>query len=148
VIFLMPERGSGFVVLANASGFEQQSQVDGIAKGILSLLNGKPAAPVSLPFLLRFLYWLLLLTPVLQILGIVLVWRKRQRIKGWLVTLIVIVNLAVVFLLYRLSLQIITLPSMLVYYPELGYTLVAVAALGIGWSVIYTATNFIARRAQ
>ena len=35
----------------------------------------------------------------------------------------------------------ITLPSMLVFQPELGYTLIAIAALGIGWSVIYAAMN-------
>ena len=62
----------------------------------------------------------------------------HQRLGG---VLAVILNLAVVFVLFRVSLQIITLPSMLVYYPELGYSLIVIATLGIGWSVIYAAMN-------
>ena len=49
VVVLMPDRDLGFVLLANASGFEQTGQVDGIAVGVFNLLNGKPPAPVSLP---------------------------------------------------------------------------------------------------
>jgi CubicO group peptidase (beta-lactamase class C family) len=148
VIILMPERGSGAILLANATGFEQQSQVDDTAVGVFLMLNGKPAAPVSLPIGLRLQYWALLLTPLLQILGILLVWRNRQRIKGWGVLLTVILNLAVVILLFRLALQIITLPSMLVFYPEIGYGLIVIATLGIGWSVIYTGMNLATRRTE
>jgi CubicO group peptidase (beta-lactamase class C family) len=149
VVFLMPDRGLGFVLLANASGFEQLSQVDEIAAGIFFMLNGKPTTPVSLPFPSRFLYWAVLLTPFLQILGIVLVWRKRRDIKGWGVLLTVILNLAVVFGLLGLS-QLIpfALPSLLVFYPEVGYGLILVATLGIGWSVIYTVMYLRARRSK
>jgi CubicO group peptidase (beta-lactamase class C family) len=141
VIILMPDRGSGVILLANATGFEQQSQVDDTAVGVFRVLNGKAAARVSLPIGRRLQYWALLLTPLLQILGILVVWWNRQRIKGWGGVLAVILNLAVVFVLFRVSLQIITLPSMLVYYPELGYSLIVIATLGIGWSVIYAAMN-------
>ena len=149
-VMLMPERDSGFVLLANASGYEQLDQVDQIARGVLFMLNGKPPAPISSPPIsYRFLYWAILLTPLLQILGIVLALRKRQRIKGWHVLLTVVLNLGAVFLLFGLS-QLIPfpLPSMLVFFPELGYGLIAVAALGIGWSVIYTAMYLRARRAK
>jgi membrane glycosyltransferase len=108
---------------------------------VFRVLNGKAAARVSLPIGRRLQYWALLLTPLLQILGILVVWWNRQRIKGWGGVLAVILNLAVVFVLFRVSLQIITLPSMLVYYPELGYSLIVIATLGIGWSVIYAAMN-------
>jgi len=148
VIILMPDRGSGVILLANATGFVQQSQVDDIAVGAFLMLNGKAAARVSLPIGLRLQYWALLLTPLLQILGILLVWRNRQRIKGWGVLLTVILNLGVVLLLFRISLQIITLSSMLVFYPEIGYGLVAIATLGIGWSVIYAAMNLRTRRSD
>jgi hypothetical protein len=30
---------------------------------------------------------------------------------------------------------------MLVFFPELGYGLIAIAVIGIGWSVIYAAMN-------
>jgi CubicO group peptidase (beta-lactamase class C family) len=148
VIILMPDRGSGVILLANATGFEQQSQVDDTAVGVFLVLNGKAAARVSLPIGRRLQYWALLLAPLLQILGILLVWRNRQRIKGWGVLLTVILNLAVVLVLFRVSLQIITLPSMLVYYPELGYSLIVIATLGIGWSVIYTGMHLMMRRPE
>lgn len=149
IVFLMPERGLGFVLLANASGFEQADQIDQIAASVLFILNGKPSTPVSLPFMMVFLHWSILLMPLLQILGIVLVWRKRHDIKVWGVILIVILNVAVVFLLLGFS-QLIPFPlsSMLVYYPDVGYGLVAIATLGIGWSVIYTGMNLMARRVK
>ena len=148
-IMLMPEQGSGFILLANASGFEQIDQVDQMAASVFLMLNGKPPAPISLPFMKSFLHWSILLTPLLQILGIVLVWRKRQGIKGWGVLLMVILNLAVVFSLLGFS-QLIPfpLPSLLMFYPDVGYGLIAVATLGIGWSVIYTATYLMMRRSK
>ena len=96
MVILMPDSDSGIVLLANASGFEQAQQVDEIGRGIFFMLNGKTASPVSLPFIIRLQYWSILLVPLLQVLGIVLVWRKRQRMKAWGVLLTVILNLAVV----------------------------------------------------
>ena len=148
MILLMPERDSGFVLLVDASGYEQMSQIEAVAVGLFSMLNGKPAAPVSsLPFGPRFFYWAIPLTPLLQIFGIVLVWRKRQSMNGWGVLLIVILNLVVVFLMYGLS-QLVPFPltSMLVYFPEVGYGLITIGVLGIGWSVIYTAMYLRMRR--
>jgi hypothetical protein len=63
--------------LANVSGYEQLTQVDQIAVGILSQLTGRPPAPVSPPsFGPRFLYWAIAVKPLLQILGILIVWRR------------------------------------------------------------------------
>jgi CubicO group peptidase (beta-lactamase class C family) len=148
-IILLPESGLGVVLLANASGFEQKNQVDQITGNVVSLLIGKPTVPVSKSFMLSFLYWSILLTPILQILSIVLVWRKRQRIKSWGVLLTVILNLTVVSLLLGFS-QLIPFPpcSLLVFYPEVGYGLIAVAVLGIGWSVIYTAMYMMKRKSK
>jgi CubicO group peptidase (beta-lactamase class C family) len=142
-IIMTPDLESGIVLLANISGYETYDQIAKVALGVHSLLNGRPAAPiVKPPFYFRFLYWAILLTPLLQILGIVIVWRKRQSIKGWVVILVVILNLAVVFLFLGLA-QLIPFPfsSMLVFFPELGYGLIAIAVIGIGWSVIYAAMN-------
>jgi CubicO group peptidase (beta-lactamase class C family) len=149
-VILMPDRNSGLVLLANASGYEHmQSQVvDRIALGVFSLLNGKPAAPASVPFLGHFLYWTTLLTPLLQILGIVFVWRKRQGMKSWSVILTVILNLALVFFMLQLSLSAITLSTLVAFFPDVGYALVAVTTLGIGWSVIFTVMFLMKRRAK
>ncbi|MCC6191861.1 MAG: hypothetical protein IT318_22765 [Anaerolineales bacterium] len=145
----MPEQDAGFILLANASGFEQLDQVDQIAMNVYSLLNGNPPAPISLPFMSIFLHWSILLTPLLQVLGIVLVWRKRQVIKGWGVILTVVLNIAVVLLRLGLS-QLIPfpLPSLLVFFPDIGWGMVAVATLGIGWSVIYTTLTLMGRRSN
>jgi CubicO group peptidase (beta-lactamase class C family) len=152
-VLLMPERGSGFVLLANASGFEQLWQLGEIAKGIFSLLNGKPAASVSLPFGPRFLYWAVLLTPLLQIIGIVAGWRHwRNRGIGQ------IAFTAVLYVAIPL-LWLFVIPSVMkapiwsgarvnINHPELAYGLLASAALGIGWSVIYVAMNLRARRSS
>ena len=148
-LYLLPERGSAIVLLSNASGYEQESQVHKMATGVLMMLYDKPSpGPVSLPFGTRFQYWALLLTPFLLIAGIVLVWRNRERGGIWLIILTAILNLAVVFAMFRLALNRITLPSMLVFHPELGYALIAIATIGIGWSVVYTAMSLRTRRSR
>lgn len=150
MVLLMPDAGSGFVLLANATGYEQMSQIEGVSIGVFSMLNGKPAAPLSsLPFGPRFLYWAVPATPLLQILGMVFLWRKRRHMKGWRVLLTVILYLAVVVLLIGLS-QLVPfpLPSMLVFFPEMGYGLIAVATLGIGWSILYTTMYLRARNSR
>ena len=149
-IMLMPEQSSGFVLLANASGFEQMKSgvVDRIALGIYNILNDKPAEPVSVPFIMHFLYWSILLVPVLQILGIAFVWRKREQMKIWGVVLTVILNLAVALSLLGYAQSEMPLRSLLVFNPELGYIAIVAAAIGIGWSVIYTAMNLKARRSK
>ena len=148
LIFLMPEKGLGIILLVNASGFEQmKSQVfDQVALGVFNMLNGKPAAPVSVPFIMHFLYWSILFIPVLQILGIVFVWQKRQRMKIWGVVLTVILNLAVVVVLLIYAQSEMPLRSLLVFFPELGCFAIAVAVIGIGWSAIYTAMSLRERR--
>jgi CubicO group peptidase (beta-lactamase class C family) len=145
IVILMPDRNSGLILLSNASGFVQSEQVNDMGRELFYLLNGKPAASVTLPLSLQLQYGGLLLTPLLQILGIIFVWLKRQRINvlGFLLT--IILNLAVVFSLFGFSLSRMPLPSMLVFDPDIGYALVIIAVLGIGWSVIFT-TMFLMRR--
>jgi hypothetical protein len=149
-ILLLPESKLGVILLANASGYEQLSQVDQVAVGVLNLLVGNPPAPVPPPpFGPRFLYWAIAVTPLLQIVGLWVVWRRRRRIPGWGVLLTVVLNLGVVALLFGLG-QLVPfpLPSMLVFFPEVGYGLIVVAALGIGWSAVYTATYLRMQRAD
>jgi len=143
IIFLLPEKGLGVILLANASGFEQMKSyvVDRIALGVFNILNDKPADPVSVPFMMHFLYWSILLVPLLQILGIVLVWRKRQRMPVWGVVLTVILNLIVAIFLLSYAQSEMPLRSLLVFNPELGYGAIVAATLGIGWSIIYTVMN-------
>ncbi|MDH4334515.1 MAG: beta-lactamase family protein [Chloroflexota bacterium] len=149
-ITLLPDGDLGIVLLVNATGFEQLSQVDGIAQGVLSLLHGGPAPePISAPFMNRFLYWAIVLTPFIQILGIVLGWRRRMRRGRWTLILTVALNLVAVFSLFGLA-QLIPFPfpSLVAVYPELGYGLIAVATLALGWSVIFSAMRLLTRRSR
>jgi hypothetical protein len=150
VAVLMPDRGSGFVLLANASGFEQTGQVDGIAVGVFNLLNGKAPAPVSLPINVRFLYWAVLLTPVLMILGIAYSW-WRWRNKGVGHILLIVLLYSGVALLWLIVVPRSTespFSAIRFVHPELGYAVLASAVLGFGWSLIYTVMNLRARRAK
>jgi len=147
IIVLLPEKGLGVALLANASGFEQNKSkvVDRIALGIFNTLNNKPADPVSVPFMIHFLYWSIVLVPALQILGIAFVWRKREQMKTWSVVLTVILNLVVAISLLIYAQMEMPLRSLLVVNPELGYISIAIAVIGIGWSVIYMVMSLMTR---
>jgi len=137
---LVPDQKLGITLLANASGFVQLVQVDDLAKNILSMLNDKMPAPVRLPFSLRSMYWAILLMPFLQLAGILYGWRNRRRVKGWRVWALVILYIAIGigFMQFPIPFMI---PSMLVFYPELAYSLITIATFGIGWGMVYTALN-------
>jgi CubicO group peptidase (beta-lactamase class C family) len=150
IVVLMPGRDSGFVLLANASGFEQIGQVDGIAVGVFNLLNDKPPAPVSVPINVRFLYWAVLLTPLLMIIGIAYSWR-RWRDKGVGYILLMVLLYGGVALLWLIAVPHLTespFSTIRFVHPELAYAMLASAVLGIGWSVIYTAMNLMIRRSK
>lgn len=150
-LYLQPGEGWGVVLLANAHGFEQYSQVEEITGGVIGMLNGKPPVPVSLPISNRFLYWTVLLTPVLQILGISYSWRYWRNKGVGHITLTVILYGGVALLwLFGVPLLIgpIWSSGNPIFYPELAYGLIAGATLGIGWSVIYTAMNLMMRRSK
>ena len=149
VVILMPDRGSGIVLLANASGFEQLEQVDGIAMGVFSLLNGKVPAPFSLPGKSRFLYWAILLTPLLMILGMVYSWRYWRN-KGIAHILLIVLLYSGVALIWLFAVPRLTnspiWSGLLVIHPEVAYSLIVGVMLGIGWSVSYTVMNLRSRR--
>jgi len=151
IAVLMPDRDSGFILLANASGFEQLEQVDGIAGGIFNLLNGKSPAPVSLPIHVRFLYWAVLLTPLLMIVGIAFSWR-RWRNKGVAHILLVVLLYGGVALLWLIVVPQLTKSAILtanrINHPELAYSVLASAVLGFGWSMVYTAKSLRMQRAN
>jgi hypothetical protein len=152
IVVLMPERGSGVVLLSNANGFEQVTQVEDLAKGVVGMLNGKPSAPVSLPFSARLLYWIILLMPLLQLLGIAYSCLRFWRNKGIghiLLTVILYGTVALLWLFGMPQLFAIPIwPGLAFAYPEVAYGLIAGATLGIGWSVIYAARSLRMRRAK
>jgi hypothetical protein len=152
-ILLLPESGWGIILLANAHGFEELMQVAELAKAVVRLLNGGPAAPVSLPLKVRFLYWAILLTPPLMILGIVYSWRywRNEGAGHILLVALLYVGLAVLWLIVLprlIGASIWSLVRIEIFYRELAYGVVASAVLGIGWSAIHAAMNLRRRRAK
>ncbi len=155
-MIMAPERGTGIALLANASGLEYLISVDDIAKGVLSLLEGKPlpkGSPTRTQY--RLVYWLVLLTPLLLLIGIARGWKRwrrgdfaglknqpnGQRKQTVSILLMAIPNLAVaLFFMFGVP-QLTSLPhsAILILYPDVGYALTAGIAIGIVWSVVYTA---------
>lgn len=155
IFMLMAERGSGFVLLTNAFGFEQATQVDEIAKGVVSLLNGKPPVAVALPISNRILYWTISLTPLLVIIGIAYCWRRLRQSsqnKGISHIILTVILYGGVALLWLFGVQVMfghTIWSGIHFaWPDLAYGLIVGAALGIGWSIVYAVMSLRARRSK
>jgi len=150
-ILLLPEIGSGVILLANANGFEQIIQIDDLSKQVAGMLVGKSPAPVSVPLHIRFLYWTLMLTPFVQIIGIAYGW-SRWRNQGKSRILLTVVLYGGVALLWLFGVPQLTgfpiWPDMHMAYPEIFYGLITGVVLGIGWSVMYTVMYLRARRSE
>jgi len=150
-ILLLPETGSGVILLANANGFEQIFQIDELSKHVAGMLVGKPPTPVSVPLHVRFLYWTLLLIPFIQIIGIAYGWRRwrNQGIGRILLTVVLYCGVALLWLFGVPQLIGFPIwPDMHRAYPEMFYGLITGATLGIGWSVLFTTMTLRARRAE
>jgi CubicO group peptidase (beta-lactamase class C family) len=151
MLTLLPESRSGVILLSNANGFVQSPQVEGITRSVVDMLNGKPPAPISPPFHYRFLYWTILLTPLLQILGIAYSWRYwRNKGVGHIFLVVLLYGGAALLLLFGVP-QLIGMSiwsGIRITFPDLGYGLIVGATLGIGWSAIYTAMNLMRRRTK
>jgi len=155
MLILLPESRSGVILLSNASGFVQLPQVEGIARSVVDMLNGKPPVPISPPFHYSFLYWTIVLMPLLQILGIMYSWRyswQHSRNKGISHFLLVVILYSTVGLLLLFGVpQLLGMPiwdGIRISFPDLGYGLIVGATLGIGWSVFYTAMHLRMRRSK
>jgi hypothetical protein len=149
-LILMPDRDLGFILLANASGFEQMGQVDGIAVGVFNMLNGNAPAPASAPINVRFLYWAVLLTPLLMIIGIAYSLRRwLHKGVGYILLMALLYGgVALLWLIVVPHLTESTFSTIRFVHPELAYAVLASAVLGIGWSAIYTVMNLMARKSK
>lgn len=160
MLIMAPERGTGIILLTNASGLEYLVAVDDIAKGVLSLLNHQPPPASSLALLFRAFYWAVLLTPLLLLIGIARGgWRWRRgdfaaianqpharRKQLWRILWMAIPNLAVaLFFMFGVPrISGLPLAAFRILYPDIAYALMAGMAIGIGWSVAYTALILLA----
>jgi len=141
-IIMQPGKNWGVVALANASGFVQIRQLDVITRNILRILNGLAPLRVTMPFMMRSLYWIVLLMPILLIAGIgygFLQWSSGAKTPLSQIALTALVYVSIAsFFLFRLPGVIpFSLKSMRFFYPELAYAMIASGVLGFGWSIIY-----------
>lgn len=155
-VILTPDSRWGVVLLANATGFELAVGADEIAKGVLNLLLGQqPPAPSILRPIMQGVYWGVLLTPLLEIIGIgwgvrqLLRWRRRVVAGelrwswlrlGWGVLGPILSNLLVALLFLWGLPQYTGLPvtGIVRLIPDFGAMLMISALLAIGWSVVRT----------
>jgi len=148
-MMLQPGTGWGVVLLANASGFVQVRQVDEIAQNVMRMLNGASSPePVRQPFVMRALYWTVLLMPLLLVVGIghgLQHWLRGATVPPWQAIATVTVYLAIASLsLFRLpGLIPFSLTAMRAFYPEVAYSLLASGALGFGWGTTYLLLNLL-----
>jgi len=141
-MILVPDKAWGIILLANASGFEQISQVDVICQNVLRLLNhdAKPD-PVRLPSRMRVLYWGILLTPLLLLLGVgVGAWQiyfnGLHHPILWSLTALIYLGIAGLSLLCLPGLIPLSLPAMRAFYPELAAGIFMSGMIGICGSAL------------
>jgi hypothetical protein len=155
-VLLTPDSQWGVVLLANATGFELAVGADEIAKGVLNLvLDQPPPTPSILRAIIKGVYWIVLLTPLLEILGIgwgvrqLLRWRKRVAAGevrwgwlrlGWGALGPILPNLLVALLFLWGLPQYTGLPmtGIVRLIPGFGAALMMGGLLAIGWSIART----------
>jgi len=149
MITLMPESGTGVVLLSNANGFVEMPQILFMSKAIVDLLHGGTPGPVRLFFSWKFLYWAIWLAPLVMILGI---WYSRRwwRDGSTQHILIVVLLYGGIAVLWLFAVGPMILRPLWSagrnIKPDLTYALLLGEILGIAWSVIYTTMNLRSRR--
>ncbi len=155
MVIMAPPQHLGIVLLANASGLEHLVAIDDVAKGVFALLIEQTPANASPRTLLLSSYWGILLTPLLLLLGIARGWQRwrrgdfiglaqhphSRRKQLWRILWMVIPNLGLAMSFIFILPQVTSLPltALRILYPDLAYALFAAIAIGISWSLVYTA---------
>jgi len=152
-VVLAPERGLGIVLLENAQNGMKPEPMNGIARGVLSLLLGAQPATVESGGLKLMVYYAVLVLAVIQVFGIV--WSIRQirrwraqpeeRPRGrrgmvWHVVVPLVLNLAhgFVFLVGLPAMFGTSLAYLCLYVPDFGYTLIVSGTLALVWGIVRT----------
>jgi CubicO group peptidase (beta-lactamase class C family) len=148
-MWLLPERGWGFVLLLNADNQLQKRAAVAIGEGVTALLLGQEPQPVALNPMGSMLYGVILGITGLELLGIargvytLRRWRAARPARALgrqvvlplaghtLVALLFLVLVPTLLLGGSLQLAVFTAP-------DLGYTLGVVGALALGWGLLRT----------
>jgi CubicO group peptidase (beta-lactamase class C family) len=158
MMLLVPDGNWGIIILTNMSGQGVAADVDPLAFGVAALLKGEqlPSAHLSTT---KIFFRLPIALLVLQLVGIGWSLVKLRRLRqqpdrqphGWRRTLAIggplirDLTLALIFLV-GFPLLLGSLRFNLIWFPEIGYTLVVGGALALGWGMLRTALAFWALR--
>lgn len=154
--------GWGVVMMTNANSLWAAGRPGGIGTGVISLLRGQqPAINEGVPTI-RLIYWGIVSTVVLQIVGVVwslVTLRRRfrnsqpdprprgwQRV-GWRVVLPLVVNLFLAFAIIVGFPTVFGVPvlGVVFLYPDLGYAMVISGVVAFIW-IIRTVLAYFALR--
>jgi hypothetical protein len=148
---LAPEEGWGVVLLMNGNNGLNSARIDGITPGVMSLLVGKQPPPVPVGDSGQTLIMGVLIVLAIQLLGIgrsvVLLrrWHREpaRRPLGWLRVTLRIFPFLTTNLLWALlvlaGLSLLSGGSLLdfpVFTPDLGYSALLSAGIGIVWGLL------------
>ena len=146
VMLLVLDGNWGIIILTNMSGPGVVADVDPLADGVAALLKGEqlPLAHLSTT---KIFFRLPIALLILQIVGIgwsLVRLRRDRQPHGWGHALAIggplIRGLALAFIFLVGFPQLLgSLAFNLIWFPELGYTLVVGGALALGWSILRTA---------
>ena len=152
-VVLLPDRGLGILLLENTENAYNASQMDGIARGVTSLLVGDQPAAVESGGLYLIVFQVVVVLAAIQVAG--MLWSIRQirrwraqpevRPRGrrgivWHVVVPLVLNLAhsVVFLFGLTALFESSLTFLCLYVPDLGYTLIVSGTIALIWAIVRT----------
>ena len=148
-MYLLPESGWGFVLLMNASDAFQKRATQGIGRGVATLLLGQQPQAVARNPISQVLYIAILAFAGLEVLGIA---RSIRTLRRWRAApprravgrqiLLPLAGNTLVGVLFLMVLPTVlggSLVDTMFTAPDLGYTLVLVGGLALGWGLLRTA---------
>ena len=155
-ILLAPEQHWGIVILMNVDSVNVNAGWLDLHKGVLSLLLNQPPPVVDMPHYMQVFIPLLAILTATLLFGIGIIrsvitlrrWRvtPEQRQRGLIRRIALPLGLEAVWALLLLigfpQVSNQSLSFLMLFIPDLGYTLVVSAILVLGWGILRTALAF------
>jgi hypothetical protein len=152
-MILIPDQKWGLVILENAENYMAAERMDALAFGVANLLVGRQPAPAEADRFLQIVFAIILAGLLLQVIGIIWSagrlrrWQREpeRRPRGWRSILWHVGGPFVLYLALGLM-WLVGIPAffdrslaiIILYIPDMGYTLLAGGVLAIGWAFLRT----------
>jgi hypothetical protein len=158
---LIPEQRWGLVILENAENYMAADRMDALAFGVTNLLVGRQPAPAEGDRFLQIVFAVILAGVLLQVIGIIRSaatlrrWQREpeRRPRGWRGMLWHVGGPFVLYLALGL-IWLVGIPAyfgrslaiIILYIPDMGYTLMVGGVLAIGWAFLRTGLVYLMLR--